>query len=178
MTLIKCKECSKEISKKAKVCPHCGAKNDTTSAFANLLIVMVIAVGWWMILSKPDSPITSIVGDGETAPSNQDPPLEVVSWSCSQENGFVSVSGEVKNISDAPLQNVVAVATFKTKDAVFVKVAEAIVKYNPILPGQTTPFEALDTDNPAIESCEIGFKKLMGGTLDYKVRKNRKGEVK
>lgn len=27
MALIGCKECGKEISKKAKVCPHCGAKN-------------------------------------------------------------------------------------------------------------------------------------------------------
>ena len=28
MALIKCSECGKEISDKAKVCPHCGAEND------------------------------------------------------------------------------------------------------------------------------------------------------
>ena len=28
MALIKCSECNKEISSSAKVCPHCGYKND------------------------------------------------------------------------------------------------------------------------------------------------------
>lgn len=29
MALIKCNECGKEISDKAKMCPHCGCENDT-----------------------------------------------------------------------------------------------------------------------------------------------------
>ncbi|MEI7065353.1 hypothetical protein [Dickeya chrysanthemi] len=32
MALTKCKECKKEVSTSAKVCPHCGVKNPSTTA--------------------------------------------------------------------------------------------------------------------------------------------------
>ena len=47
MGLEKCRECSKEISNKAKVCPHCGAKrkkNHLPCLFILLIIVVVIGV--------------------------------------------------------------------------------------------------------------------------------------
>ena len=47
MALIKCKECNREISKSAKTCPSCGAKNKQTGFFTKLvlgLIVFTVAV--------------------------------------------------------------------------------------------------------------------------------------
>ena len=35
MTLIKCKECNKEISDKAKSCPHCGFPIEETQNIEN-----------------------------------------------------------------------------------------------------------------------------------------------
>jgi len=50
MALKKCKECGKEISSKAKVCPSCGAKNKTRSKFIGFLAVILIGIGLiWMI---------------------------------------------------------------------------------------------------------------------------------
>lgn len=41
MTLIKCKECGKEISKDAEACPHCGKKqNEIVSAIQALASII------------------------------------------------------------------------------------------------------------------------------------------
>lgn len=42
MALVNCKECKKEISKSAKICPHCGAKN-TASVIYSWIIFLVVA---------------------------------------------------------------------------------------------------------------------------------------
>lgn len=45
MALIKCKECNKEISKKAEACPHCGAKRKKgTSVFTWFILIMIILI--------------------------------------------------------------------------------------------------------------------------------------
>lgn len=46
MALTKCKECSKEISNSARICPHCGVRDPGLSAkqkYIGCLIVIVIA---------------------------------------------------------------------------------------------------------------------------------------
>ena len=46
MALIKCTECGKEISSKAKICPHCGAKNKkrtSPSAWIILILALIFA---------------------------------------------------------------------------------------------------------------------------------------
>lgn len=46
MTLVKCKECGKEISSKAEVCPHCGKKHKQLSStgFDLFLIIVVLPI--------------------------------------------------------------------------------------------------------------------------------------
>lgn len=44
MSLIKCKECSKEISSKAKTCPQCGATSKKKSNGCLLLIILLIVI--------------------------------------------------------------------------------------------------------------------------------------
>lgn len=51
MALIKCKECGREISKSAKVCPNCGAKNKQTSFFTKItlgFIVLTVITGFFI----------------------------------------------------------------------------------------------------------------------------------
>ena len=44
MALIKCKGCGHEISKSAKVCPSCGAKNKQTSFLTKLVLGLIVLV--------------------------------------------------------------------------------------------------------------------------------------
>jgi hypothetical protein len=42
------------------------------------------------------------------------------------------------------------------------------VEYDPLLPGQRSPFSAITTGNPAITKCNVGFKQMFGGALSVK----------
>lgn len=94
-------------------------------------------------------------------------PLVVKSWSWHVEHGYAIAEGEVTNRSSQRLENVQVVVSFYTEDGTFISTADAIVEYNPILPGQTTPFKALTTHNPQMKSARLGFKHLFGGSIGY-----------
>jgi len=74
----------------------------------------------------------------------------------------VEVKGLVKNISNSKLENVMAVACFYASDGTFITYDKAFIEFNPILPGQTSPFRVLATYNPAMARVEIQFKFSTG----------------
>ncbi|MBU1625924.1 zinc ribbon domain-containing protein [bacterium] len=43
MTLIKCKECGKEISSEAEVCPNCGYQNTGCGTFVMIVLAIITA---------------------------------------------------------------------------------------------------------------------------------------
>ena len=75
---------------------------------------------------------------------------------------------QVKNISGKSLDNVTAVGNAYTDSGEFVKSDTALIEYDPILSGQTSPFEVLMTGNPAISKCKVDFKYLFGGSIKTK----------
>ncbi|MBL4693187.1 MAG: zinc ribbon domain-containing protein [Magnetovibrio sp.] len=91
--------------------------------------------------------------------------LELLDWSWGQESGFAIVNGQVKNISGRSLKNVTGVVTFQDATGEFITSSSALIEYNPILSGQTSPFKVMKTWNPAMKSGSIEFKYLMGGSL-------------
>ena len=92
----------------------------------------------------------------------------MLSFQCVKEHGYTYVRGEVKNVSSTKLENVMAVGKFRTESGELVKTGDALVDYNPIMPGQTSPFEAGATDNPQITSCNLSFRHLFGKPIAYK----------
>ncbi len=169
MALKKCKDCGQEISKKAKACPKCGAPQGPKQYSLGKLIILILFGMFMYALFTSDHTTTSRSNAPVTkAPSK--PPLEIQSWKCDKEHGYVFVRGEVKNVSGAKLQNVMAVGEFRTKSNELVKTEEALLEYNPVMPGQTSPFEAGGMDNPEISSCNVSFKYLMGEPVAYTVK--------
>lgn len=174
MAMIKCGECGHDISDQAKNCPSCGAPQKPKPKGIGAGGWILIAFSVWMFYElatigsgTPSSP-NSTPGSAESAPvPASGPMLEVQSWRCSKEYSYIFVTGEVKNISSQPLKSVLAVGEFRTKAGEFVKSADALIDYNPILPGQTSPFKAGTTDNPQIQGCQLAFKQLFGGAIAY-----------
>lgn len=91
--------------------------------------------------------------------------LEVVSSSWSENYGYSTYEGQVKNISNLKLDNVQAVVTWYDRNGNMITSSSALIEYNPILPGQISPFKVMKTYNPAMEKAGVEFSKLMGGTL-------------
>ena len=88
--------------------------------------------------------------------------LELQDWSLTKEYGFVKASGRVKNVSSSSLGNIWVVITLETDNGEFVSKIDGMVDFNPLLPGQTSPFDAIGTGNPAIARGYVNFKTLWG----------------
>jgi hypothetical protein len=82
-----------------------------------------------------------------------------------REYDYITVTGEVKNIGNEPLKDVEAVTTFYDANGNFVDTSSALIEYNPILAGQTSPFKTIHTDNPAFKHFNTKFQFLMGGEI-------------
>lgn len=91
----------------------------------------------------------------------------------SESGSYHIVEGEVQNISDQPLRNVAVVATWYDKDGTFIKSNNALIEYNPLLPGQTSPFKAMSSSNPAMERYAIGFKTLFGSAFAFEDQRRK-----
>lgn len=119
-------------------------------------------------------PIASPTAVPVAAPAAEplSPPLEVQSWRCVKgEYGYDYAEGEVKNVSAMRIENLVAVNTFRTADGTFVTSDDALVKYRPLMPGQTTPFKVASSANPMAKRCELSFMLLGGAQVPSAERK-------
>ena len=189
MALIRCKECGQEISKKAEKCPNCGAPQKKKTSLFTWLVTIVIVVWAMSYFSSPSTTSRSSSSNASSTYSSESnsysppaasysPPLEVISWKCEKEYSYIFVVGEVKNISSDSIKNVMAVGEFRTKDGTLVKAEDSLIDYNPLLPGQTSPFKTGGTDNPAINNCNLSFKTLFGKQIGYITAKDRNAEQK
>jgi len=88
-------------------------------------------------------------------------------------SAFKSVEGQVKNITNRPIARVTAVTTWYTAAGEFVTAAEALIEYDPLLSGQTSPFTTIARTNPAMTKYVVEFKRLGGGTIRTKDSRKR-----
>ena len=102
------------------------------------------------------------------ATTNEEPKLEVQALTFTVDYGFNKVEGAVKNLTGEPMEGVTVVANFYDKKGTFVKSDSSLIDYNPILPGQESPFSTIGTSNPEIETVRVQFKYFFGGTIPHK----------
>lgn len=172
MALVKCKECGTDVSTKATACPKCGAKMQAgTSVWGVLKIILLLVIAapvlsFCYALSK--------VGDTtrRTTSTPSAPQLELVSFICDQNSIGATVEGQVKNISGAAIDGVWVVASFYTKEGKHLGSDSSVIEFQPILPGQTSPFRATGPRNPTYAKCGIdGFKTTFGPMIPTKMPK-------
>lgn len=91
--------------------------------------------------------------------------LALISSTCTYEYGFERCEGYVKNITSGALENVEVVITWGDANGTPYSTDDALIDYNPILPGQESPWSTIGTYNPALTRYRVGFKDLLGGTI-------------
>lgn len=97
--------------------------------------------------------------------------LEIISSGWSVDHGYAQYEGQVKNISNLKLKNVQAIVTWYDKNGGMITSSSALIEYNPILPGQTSPFKVMKTANPAMQKAGVDFSHLLGGTIKTYLKK-------
>jgi hypothetical protein len=83
------------------------------------------------------------------------------------EYGYNTVEGQIENISNQPIKNIEAVVTWFDKDGKFISSDSALVEYNPLLAGQTSPFKVMTRTNPEMKRFQVEFKELLGGAIKF-----------
>lgn len=104
-----------------------------------------------------------------TPPAFAGPDLEILaSRGYQSSSSYMSVEGQVKNVSGKSIDRLAAVTTWFTKDDQFLASDSALVEYQPLLHGQTSPFKTITRRNPEMGGFRVEFKVLGGGTVTTK----------
>jgi hypothetical protein len=147
-------------------------------------IILVVVIGLNFGSGRPSStPVASDISSASSSTFPTVPPVPPVSTPQLGllaahgyiEYGYYKVEGQVKNLSDGPLQNVAAVVNWYDSAGNFVKSDDALIQYNPILAGQTSPFTTITTGNPEMKRYTVEFKELMGGTIAHSDMRKKRG---
>jgi len=118
-----------------------------------------------------NTPASNLTPKATATPYPTDEPtyfLELLAMHYTSEYDFITVEGQVRNISGVRLESVLAVVQFYDANGNFVKSDSALVDFDPIMPGQTSPFSVITTDNPAIERYSTTFTLFSGETIPTK----------
>jgi len=143
---------------------------------SNPIIIVLSVIGFLVLICVCGGFYLSSIDPGTTdngisaPPTDSEPEyfLELIATTYAREYDYITVEGQVKNISGVNLESIEAVVQYYDDNDNFVKSDSALIDYNPILAGQTSPFSVITTDNPAIKRYSVTFKYLFGGTLPTK----------
>ncbi len=88
MAMTECKECKKDVSTSAKVCPHCGIKNPGIKAgevVKGFLVIFFIIIGVSMCSDDESTPTTNISTQTKAAPQKTPEQIAAEELACKQD---------------------------------------------------------------------------------------------
>jgi hypothetical protein len=100
-------------------------------------------------------------------PRSAGPQLRLLSKSSIVKFGYVTVEGEVQNISGERIWDVQAVATHYGGDGQFIKSEVALIENDPLLPDQISPYKVMTLHDQAMTTFTVAFKRSTGGGLYF-----------
>lgn len=174
MALKPCRECGQQVSSEAAACPACGCSKPVRQwgffkIFFTTLFLFVSGLSLIGALAVDPAPPTQTqpkrLTEKPRPPAPPAPELKIKSWRCDIEENYTYVRGEVKNLTDQKIEHVLAVATYKNKAGELVKSDDALLDFDPLMPGQTSPFKVITRNNPEITNCELSFATMRGRQL-------------
>lgn len=93
--------------------------------------------------------------------------LVLLSWTWRDAHGLAIAEGEVRNVSDRPVDDAEAVISFRSDAGAVVTSISAMVERNPIPPGQTSPFRIDAVWDPSRSTAGIDFRASPDGTIGW-----------
>ena len=98
-------------------------------------------------------------------PTPQVKQLALLTFTCSVVPESITCTGSVKNLTDQPLSNVVALVQYADENYAPVGQAAAPIADTPIMPGQTSSWTVVSNPNAAFTYERVLFAAMPGGAL-------------
>ncbi|MFC1666336.1 FxLYD domain-containing protein [Candidatus Omnitrophota bacterium] len=86
--------------------------------------------------------------------------LELLRLKEYKKDSFEIAEGRVKNVTDTLLKDIIAVVQWYNEKGKPIASDKAAVEFNPILPGQVSPFKVMTPYNPDMQDYSISFETL------------------
>jgi hypothetical protein len=137
MSLVKCRECGKEVSTEAKVCPHCGIKNPAPPSRAGNIIKLVLGAVMLAFIVKCISTTEDAKNEKAAAEAKKTP--EQKAADAAREAEFQNVVARLRALK-ASTKNP---ASFELVSATLMSDGTLCAEYrgtnsfNAVVPGQT-----------------------------------------
>jgi hypothetical protein len=97
------------------------------------------------------------------------PALLLITSGIDAAGGNITVTGDVKNISGEKFDHIIAVADIGFKNGTY-QGYEASVVYEPVMPGQMTPFRVVIPSTPAMEANIAVFRVTFNDAAGVSIR--------
>lgn len=91
--------------------------------------------------------------------------LELLSWTWRSEYDYAIAEGQVKNISGNKLEKIEALVTWYDSNGTMITSDSSLIEYNPIMPGQISPFKVMQRFNPLMKNATLEFKFMWGNQI-------------
>lgn len=138
--------------------------------FAGMRLQFIDAAPGWFRVLDPDTSKQVWVSESVIITEDEHrrrelADLSVDDWSWHEEYGYAIAEGQVTNVSSASLSHVLAVVTFSTSEGGFITSDDALIDFDPLLPGQSSPWKVSARWNPAMRNATVRFRTMRGVEL-------------
>ena len=131
-----------------------------------------LAFGTYPLEVMPGSSVSPTQGPDPPPPSGA-PQLALLSTSesVSSSGNFVTVQGQVKNISAGALENVRVVITWFDQGDAFIRFSDSSIELDPIQPGETSLFSVFMEYDSTMSKFTVSFQEFFGGSIPFEDRR-------
>lgn len=128
-----------------------------------ILLGALMTVGWFHLRETISAPPSLV--QIKTSHNEGTAQLAAGGITVERRHGFVTVCGEVRNISPCTLEKVEAVVEFMDRAGRLQSVETALLELPTVRPGEESPFSVHALDKPSLASYRIRFRRLLGPTI-------------
>lgn len=94
-------------------------------------------------------------------------PLKIIAVTCEETVSGPEVQGEIQNTSSNSFGQIEIDEVFHDSKGNFISSNTAFLKFNPLLPQQTSTFDSYGSNNPVITSVQIAPGIQLGGAIPF-----------